>query len=126
MKVNGREVKFMYNVLASIEIAQLCPEGKLENIGQLFEGSYSDTIKSNNAFIIALNRGYVESEKYKNPSYDGTVLTEEELLHLDTHEYLKLQDEAYAAYIGDNKRTIETEPVKTKTGKKTGATKAQK
>lgn len=119
MLVNGRDVKFMYNVLASIEVAGICPDGKLENISALFGGSYAENVENTNKFMIALHRGYIESMKYKDPSFSDTLLTEEELLHLETKDYLKLQDEAIAAYMGDQKRTIETEPIKQRPGKKT-------
>lgn len=119
MIVNGRDVKFFYNVLASIEVAGICPEGKLENIGALFGGTYTENVENTNKFMIALHRGYIESMKYKDPSFSDPLLSEEELLHMDTKDYLKLQDEAIAAYMGDQKRTVETEPIKQKSGKKT-------
>lgn len=119
MIVNGRDVKFVYNVLASIEVAGICPEGKLENIAALFGGSYAENVENTNKFMIALHRGYIETMKYKDPSFSDTLLTEEELLHMETKDYLKLQDDAIAAYMGDQKRTVETEPIKSKSGKKT-------
>lgn len=119
MIVNGREVKFFYNVLASIEVAGICPDGKLENIEALFGGSYSENVHNTNLFMIALHRGYIESMKYKEPTFSETLLSEEELLNMETQDYLKLQNEAIAAYMGDQKRTVKTEPVKQKSGKKT-------
>lgn len=119
MIVNGRDVKFVYNVLASIEVAGICPDGKLENIAALFGGPYSENVKNTNLFMIALHRGYIETMKYKDSSFDEPLLTEDELLHMETKDYLKLQDEAISAYAGDQKRTIETEPIKQKSGKKT-------
>lgn len=119
MIVNGRDVKFVYNVLASIEVAGICPEGKLENIAALFGGSYAENVENTNKFMIALHRGYIETMKYKDPSFSDSLLTEEELLHMETKDYLKLQDDAIAAYMGDQKRTVETEPIKPKSGKKT-------
>lgn len=119
MIVNGRDIKFVYNVLASIEVAGICPEGKLENIAALFGGSYAENVENTNKFMIALHRGYIETMKYKDPSFSDTLLTEEELLHMETKDYLKLQDDAIAAYMGDQKRTVKTEPIKQKSGKKT-------
>ena len=119
MIVNGRDVKFCYNVLASIEVAKICPDEKLENIQALFSGPYDEQVKNTNKFMIILNKGYIESEKWKNPSFDEALLTEDELLRMNTRDYLKLQDEAIAAYTGDQKRAIETEPIKQKSGKKT-------
>lgn len=126
MIVNGRDVKFCYNVLASIDVAKICPDQKLENIEALFSGPYDEQVTNTNKFMIALHKGYIESEKWKNSSFDEKLLTEDEILMMDTRDYLKLQDEAIAAYIGDQKRAIETEPLKQKSGKKTDTAESKK
>lgn len=126
MIVNGRDVKFCYNVLASIEVAKICPDEKLENIQAIFSGPYDEQIQNTNKFMIALHKGYIESEKWKNSSFDEPLLTEDELLRMETRDYLALQDEAIAAYVGDQKRAIKTEPIKPKSGKKTDTTSPKK
>ena len=126
MIVNGRDVRFVYNVLASIDVAKICPDQKLENIQALFSGPYDEQVTNTNKFMIALHKGYIESEKWKNSLFDEALLTEDELLRMDTRDYLKLQDEAIAAYIGDQKRAIETEPIKQKSGKKTDTAESKK
>ena len=126
MIVNGRDVKFCYNVLASIDVAKICPDQKLENIQALFSGHYDEQITNTNKFMIALHKGYIESEKWKNSSFDEKLLTEDELLRMETRDYLALQDEAIAAYMGDQKRAIETEPIKHKSGKKTDTAESKK
>lgn len=118
MYLHGREIKFKFTIAASIEVSKMCKDGKLENIASIFEGTYEEVAHNNNMFIIALHKGYIDSMKFEDPKFDEKVITEEELLMMDNQEYTKLQDEAYAAYYGDSKRNIETEPVKVK-GKKT-------
>ena len=118
MFVHGREVKFKFTIGASIEVARMCKDGKLENIGLIFEGTYEEVAHNNNMFIIALHKGYIDSMKFEDPKFDEEPITEQEILLLDQKEYSQLQDEAYAAYYGDSKRNVETEPVKIK-GKKT-------
>ena len=118
MFVHGREVKFKFTIGASIEVARMCKDGKLENIGSIFEGTYEEVAHNNNMFIIALHKGYIDSMKFEDPKFDEEPITEQEILLLDQKEYSQLQDEAYAAYYGDSKRNVETEPVKIK-GKKT-------
>lgn len=118
MYLHGREIKFKFTIAASIEVSKMCKDGKLENIGSIFEGTYEEVAHNNNMFIIALHKGYIDSMKFEDPKFDEKVITEEELLMMDNKEYSKLQDEAYAAYYGDSKRNVETEPVKVK-GKKT-------
>lgn len=118
MYLHGREIKFKFTIAASIEVSKMCKDGKLENIASIFEGTYEEVAHNNNMFIIALHKGYIDSMKFEDPKFDEEVITEEELLMMDNKEYTKLQDEAYAAYYGDSKRNVETEPVKVK-GKKT-------
>ena len=118
MYLHGREIKFKFTIAASIEVSKMCKDGKLENIASIFEGTYEEVAHNNNMFIIALHKGYIDSMKFEDPKFDEKVLTEEELLMMDNQDYSKLQDEAYAAYYGDSKRKVETEPVKVK-GKKT-------
>ncbi len=118
MYLHGREIKFKFTIAASIEVSKMCKDGKLENIASIFEGTYEEVAHNNNMFMIALHKGYIDSMKFEDPKFDEEVITEEELLMMDNKEYSKLQDEAYAAYYGDSKRNVETEPVKVK-GKKT-------
>ncbi len=118
MYLHGREIKFKFTIAASIEVSKMCKDGKLENIASIFEGAYEEVAHNNNMFIIALHKGYIDSMKFEDPKFDEKVITEEELLMMDNQDYSKLQDEAYAAYYGDSKRNVETEPVKVK-GKKT-------
>lgn len=118
MYLHGREIKFKFTIAASIEVSKMCKDGQLENIASIFEGTYEEVAHNNNMFIIALHKGYIDSMKFEDPKFDEKVITEEELLMMDNQDYSKLQDEAYAAYYGDSKRNVETEPVKVK-GKKT-------
>lgn len=118
MEINGREVDFIFNVLASIEVAKICPDGKLENIDKLFGGGYEADITATSKFIIALHKGYIATKKIQDPNYDAKLLTEEELLLLDTAEYLDVQNAAMKAYEKGNKRNVQTAPKGGK-GKKT-------
>lgn len=114
MYLNGRDVKFKFTVGASFAISDMCPDGKLDNIGALFEGSYRKAAENEHKFILALNKGYVDSMKYADPKFDEEPLKEEEILLLDQQEYKQLSDEAFSAYMGDSKREITTAPVSSK------------
>lgn len=115
MFLNGRDVKFKFTVGASFEIGDLCRDGKLDNIGELFEGSYREAMENEHKFIIALNKGYIDSMKYQDPNFSDKPLSKEEILLMDRMDYQKLSEEAFAAYLGDSKRKITTAP---KTSKK--------
>lgn len=118
MELNGREVGFTYNVLASLKVAKLCPDGKLENIEHLFGGTYDEDIQNTSRFMIALNEGWIAVEKSQNPEFDVKPLTVDELMLLTSADYLVFQQEAIKAYNAGNKRSVHTKPVQTK-GKKT-------
>lgn len=120
MELNGREVNFVYNVLASLKVARLCPDGKLENIEQLFGGTYDDDVTNTSKFMIALNAGWIAAQKSQDPDFDVEPLTEDELMLLSSADYLVLQNEAVKAYEAGNRRSVHTKPVQTK-GKKTAA-----
>jgi hypothetical protein len=120
MELNGREVGFTYNILASLKVAKLCPDGKLENIEQLFGGTYDDDVSNTSKFMIALNAGWIASMKAQDPEFDVKPLTEDELMLLTSADYLAFQQEALKAYNAGNKRSVHTKPVQTK-GKKTDA-----
>ena len=60
MIINGKERKFFLTVGASCAIAELCPDGDIAKIGELFRGRYSKNMTSVAKFIAAMNRGYEE------------------------------------------------------------------
>ena len=123
MFLNGRDVKFKFTVGASFEIADLCPEGKIENIEKLWQGTYRENAENEIQFMIALNKGYIDAQKFIDPKFADKPLTKEELLYLDNNEYQKLSQEALAAYLGDSKRKVDTAPVKSKKKAAAGAVK---
>lgn len=107
MIINGKERKFFLTVGASCTIAELCPDGDIANIGKLFDsGRYSKNMTTIAKFISAMNRGY---EERTNPGAEKPdVLTVRELMSLTMDEFTQAENEAFAAFNGDTKTTIET------------------
>ena len=108
MKINGKEINFRLTVLAATEIADLCPDGDLDRLPEIMEGSFSKTARSVAKFVVALNRGY---EIAVHGSADNCI-TENEILSLDMEEFQKLTDEAVASFQGDAQTEVKAKPKK--------------
>ena len=92
MQLNGKEIKFKATIKAVIEITDLCPDGDVNKINQLFGKMDAATLKAAVKVITALSCG---------------TLTEEDCLSLDIHELQALLDEAMATFKKDQKPTVE-------------------
>lgn len=115
MKIHGRECKFRLTIGASVEIAELCPEGDIKNIGDLLSGRYAETLGATAKIIVALNKGYEDAQKYEQEGYVARPLSVEEVLTLDGETLAALQAEALAAFTNDQKTSVEDAPAKKKT-----------
>ena len=106
MIINGKERKFFLTVGASCAIAELCPDGDIAKIGELFRGRYSKNMTSVAKFIAAMNRGY--EERIHGDAEKPDVVTVRELMALTMEEFSQAESEAIAAYMANSKTTIET------------------
>lgn len=109
MIINGKERKFFLTVGASCAIAELCPDGDIANIGELFTGRYSKNMTTIAKFVQAMNRGY--EERFHADAEKPDVVTVRELMSLTMDEFRQAEAEAFSAYSGDSKTTVElTDP----------------
>lgn len=114
MKVHGRNIGFLRTVKLTCELADMCPDGDLSRIGELFAG-HMGNVQRNTAKLIALmNEGYEMSKKFEDPTYVPNPLTEEELLYLDDETFTQLFEEATAVFMEDGKPSVEVQPSKKK------------
>lgn len=106
-------MEFKLTVGAAAEIAEFCPEKDISRIGEVMN-NFADTVKNGARFIRALNRGYVISEKAKDPTASKglKVVSEEEILALDPDEFMALLDDAMKCFGADKETSVEVEPVK--------------
>lgn len=112
MKIYGEEYGFALTVGASAEIADLCPDGDLNRIGEVLEGRFSETVNFNAKFIVAMSKGYDDAKKYSGEPLDHRPLTVEMILSLPQKQFIEVQDYALACFTADNKTTVEVEPPK--------------
>lgn len=113
MLIKGREIKFLRTVGAACEIADICPNGDMANIGKLFEGTTKNRITNMAQVIHFLNQGYEEAKAFDEEGYVPKPITVKELMTLDEDTFNELFVEATGAFYAD-KQTVEVEPEKKK------------
>lgn len=122
MEVYGREYKFRLTVGAACDIADRCPDGKLQNFAQLLAGSgYVSATEGRSAFLCALSRGEEEARAFEEPGYEPKPLTPQLLRTLDMQTYSDLLGEATEAFAAGLQTTVGVAPSK-KNGDAAGMT----
>ena len=112
MLIHGKDRQFFLSVQASLEIAELCPDGDLARIREVLTGNTTKAIRFIARFVAAMNRGYENNRKYEEPGYTPDPMTVDEVLTLSYAEMTALEDEALKAFYGDVKTEIETKELK--------------
>lgn len=119
MKVKGREIKFLRTVKTNFDIAEICPDKKLERMDELFPDDSIESLKGMMEFIMLMNKGYEEAMNYEDPTHEVNVIQKEEMMYMAPETLTELFQEAVNAFMGI-KQTVEVEPSKSK--KKTSVT----
>ena len=114
MNIFGNEYGFMLTVGASEEISELCPDGDLSRLGEVLQGSYSQTIGTVTKMLLAMSRAYDLNRAFEGHPQDHPELTANMLKALPQDKFLEAQGEAMAAFRNDTKTTVEVEPSKKK------------
>lgn len=111
MIINGREIHFKRTVMATCIIADRCPEGDIQRVKEIFEGTYSSRMENSAIFVVALNDGYERTKAREEPGYKPQPLTVEEVMLLDFDDFQKLIEEAADAF-GAETPTVEAQSSK--------------
>lgn len=114
MRIYGKEVYFRLTVGSAAEIAALCPGGDLQRVGEMLEGSFTQTAEFAAKFIVALNKGYVQQKKWEGETADEVCV--DEIMSLDTQAFFEVQMEAMKSFNSDSEGEIETKESKKNTG----------
>lgn len=115
MKINGREIKFLRTVKATSDLARLCPDGDINRIGELFDGSdLATTIESGAKLIHFLNEGYEMHKAFTEPGYKPNIISVDEIMYLDDTTYTKLIESAMKGLGIGAETTIELQEPKKK------------
>lgn len=124
MLIHGVEYGFRFTVGASIKIAKLCPQGKIENMDMMLDLPTGEALEFIAKMAVAMNEGYRMHKAFSasavSPDFEaaGPALTEELVLSLGMEELDELDMALMAMQRKDSAQTVETVPAKKKTAAK--------
>ena len=113
-KLYNKTYYFDFNVYAQKEIANICPNGKLDNLTKLVsvkdgEGKLYDNLSK---ILIILNKAGNLTKKFFEDVTDCPVLEEEILFSLKSSDFDNLATIAFACISEGNETEIETKAKK--------------
>lgn len=120
MLIHGKEYGFRFTVGASIKIAKLCPEGKLENFDAMLNAPTSEVLEFVAKVAVAMNEGYRMQKAFAAdvtaPDFDaaGPALTEEMVMSLDANQMEEMAESLISMQKKDSKTTVGVAPAKKK------------
>lgn len=119
MKIYGNRYRFRLTVGASAKIARLCPQNSLKNLPDLLNKGYPEMVETTAKMAAIMNEAQQRAELFevgvRQKEQSIVPLTEEMVLSLSDEQFAQLQREVFAAYRGDMKTEVDTEPVQKKT-----------
>lgn len=110
MKIGNREYGFRLTVGASIQIARLCPNGDLSQIGKVIGNGYGEQAEVVAKLIVALNNGFAAAEEFEGRK--ANRLTLDNVLSLSPAVFADMSAEAIKAFTGDVDGEIEVDQSK--------------
>lgn len=118
MQIYGNEYGFRFTVGAMLDLARLCPEGKIENLEALLGGSDADALEITCKMALALSRANDLAMRFEGAENDRPPLTMDMLLSLDCKSLAALKDELARVMKADGKPSVEVAPAKKKAAAK--------
>lgn len=113
MIIHNKEYTMFGSVEAICTICDLCPDGKLERLTDIYEYPLPKMLDIVSKIIVALLNAGEKKKKYEIEGYKPHFIDEEEILSLGQDEILKLQTEMFGAIKKDSATSIETKESKT-------------
>lgn len=111
MVVFGKERKFLCTVEATEEISNLCKDGNIANLTELFDGeNLSEKLNNIVEIVRSLNKGYEKAKSFEEPGHLPDIITREEIKSLPFKTLVELEAEAIEAISIGMGVTVETEP----------------
>ena len=108
MEYNGKKIGFKRTIGAVSEIGKLCPDGKIQRIGEIFnEDNLGASLEGSAQFLAILNKWYEKSLVFTNPGYVPDPVPADWFLSLDMEEFMELFNEAQKSFVDDDKITVE-------------------
>lgn len=114
MTIFNEEYGFMLTIGATAKIADLCPDGDLNRMGEVLDGKTSDTINFTASFICAMAAGFDDARRFAGEEITHRPLTVEMVKALPGNVFNEVQSAALSAFKGDMEATVEVAPSKKK------------
>ena len=113
MIIHGKDIHMAMTVGASAAVGELCPDGELAKIGELFERPFAEQITVIAKVMAALVKGYEDKTYYEtNGEHKRISFPVEEILSLSQEELLELEKEMFSAINNGAKTKVKTEAKK--------------
>lgn len=117
MNIYGKDYNFLLTVGAASEISDLCPDGDMERLPEVFSGSFAKTARTAAKLMVALSKGYEEAQSFAAPGYEMHPLTEALVMSLPQDVFMALQSEAVDAFTASMKTEVEVDAKKNEAAK---------
>lgn len=112
MNIFGEEYGFMLTVGASTAIARLCPDGDLNRMNEVLNGTFADAITFSASFIVAMANGYDDAKRFIGEEVTHKPLTLDMVMALPGNIFAEVQAAALAAFGSDINPTVEIDTKK--------------
>lgn len=116
IKAFDHEWDFALTVGAYAEIAEVCPDGDLSRIEEIFAGKSAQVFKAGAALISALANGAEQQRHFEDSGYTPHKMTPELVLALTPQLYSDMQAAAMSALKTGQETTVNLAPSKKKDG----------
>lgn len=124
MKIYGREYGFRFSVAAATEIAQYCPEKKLEKIEDLLNGDAAAAMNFICIMAAIESKAYEQAVAFETGENPKPHLTSDMARSLTMEQFGELSQEVKEAFYGDSKPTVEVDEDAVKKKRKQKTTKS--
>lgn len=125
MKIYGREYGFRLSVGAAMEIAELCPDKKLEKMEELLNAGTIEALDVMCTIAEIESRAYEQAKAFETGETPQPHLTREMARSLDLRQINQISQEAMEAFHADGKQTVEVDAEASKKKEETAGSEEQ-
>ena len=115
MEFKGRKIGFKRTVGAVSDLSKLAPDGRMDRIGEIFNGdNLGLTLESGAQFLAILNKWYEKSLVFEDAGYVPDPIPADWFMSLDMEEFTNLMNDALKQFGIDDQVTVEASEPKGK------------
>lgn len=107
MIVNGKNIQFKRTMWSQRQLIEMSPDKDIKRLGEVFEKPLAETIETQVAFIIMLNKSFNMWAEHNHIEHDAPI-TEEDIYNMECDDFDRLLMEAISSLNG--KQRISAKP----------------